>query len=116
VTVGHRQKVTLIKNDRAAHNQIIEFDFLYGLRPDDPAGIDKVAELLDLGQALGEITTDGAYYVGDRLIGRGRRNAINGLTSDRALMWELFTNVMEATSRRRSSGARAVRKLKRPKV
>ena len=73
----------------------MEFDFLYDLRPDQPAGIDKVAELLDLAVTQRIITANGAYYyLGPQLIAQGRRNAIGAIRLNRSLMFELFSQIM----------------------
>lgn len=96
VQIGHKQKVKLIKNKLAPPYQMAEFDFLYDLRPDLPAGIDKVAELFDIATTIGLIQNSGAYhYIGERMLGQGRRNAINGLRADKTLMWDLFNLTMQ---------------------
>jgi recombination protein RecA len=95
VQIGFRMKVKTIKNKLSPPYQVSEFDFLYDLRPDMPAGIDRVAELLDLATAAGVIAQNGAYYyLGENLLGQGRRNAIGTLRGSTALMWETYERLM----------------------
>jgi recombination protein RecA len=97
INVGHKMRVKLIKNKLSPPYQIAELDFRYDLRPDWPAGIDKVAELFELAVANQIILMNGSWVLIDgKAYAQGKTNAINALRLDRVLMWSLFERTMTA--------------------
>lgn len=69
--VGNRTRVKVVKNKLAPPFRETEFDVVYGL------GVDRLADLLDLGASTGLIDKAGAWYsiAGGERIGQGREQA-----------------------------------------
>lgn len=68
--IGNRTKVKVVKNKLAPPFKQVEFDIRYGV------GIDKLAELIELGAEDGVINKSGSWYsYGDTRIGQGKTNA-----------------------------------------
>jgi recombination protein RecA len=68
--IGNRTRAKIVKNKLAPPFAVAEFDVRYG------AGIDSVADLLDLGAEHNVITKNGSYYtMGDESLGQGRERA-----------------------------------------
>lgn len=64
--IGHKVKVKVVKNKMAAPYQECNFNIIFG------KGIDKVADLLDVGVQLNIIEKSGSWYAyGDRRLGQG---------------------------------------------
>ncbi len=69
-TIGNRTRVKVVKNKLAPPFQEAEFDIRWG------SGVDRVGELLDLGQEAGLVAKSGAYLsIGGQNIGQGREKA-----------------------------------------
>ena len=68
--IGNRTRVKIVKNKMAPPFGMCEFDIRFGV------GMDKVADLLDLGVESGVINKNGAYYTyADESLGQGRERA-----------------------------------------
>ena len=88
---GHQTRVKVIKNKVAPPFKKAEFDVIYG------AGIDKEAEVVDLGVASGIVNKSGAWYsfAGQKL-GQGKDNAARFLRENADLASEIEVKVREA--------------------
>ena len=88
--IGNRTKVKVVKNKLAPPFREIEFDIRFGM------GIDKMAEIMDLGVEDGVIDKSGAWYSfeGERL-GQGKENAIQLLTENSDLCAKIKAKIME---------------------
>jgi recombination protein RecA len=68
--IGNRTRIKVVKNKVAPPFRQCEFDIYYG------TGIDRAAELLDLGQDSGIVRKSGSWYsIENDRIGQGRENA-----------------------------------------
>lgn len=64
--IGHKVKVKVVKNKMAAPYQECNFNIIFG------KGIDKVADLLEVGVQLSVIEKSGSWYAyGDKRLGQG---------------------------------------------
>jgi recombination protein RecA len=86
--VGNRTRVKVVKNKLAPPFRTVEFEIYYG------KGIDRSAELIELGAARGVVDKSGAWFsYGDRRLGQGRENARLTLDADPALQGEIEARV-----------------------
>ncbi|WP_026186445.1 recombinase RecA [Thioalkalivibrio thiocyanodenitrificans] len=75
--IGHELKVKVVKNKVAPPFRQAIFEVIYG------AGINRNAEIVDLGVACGLIKKSGAWYsYGEERIGQGKANAGEWLSSN----------------------------------
>jgi recombination protein RecA len=80
VILGQKSRVKVVKNKLAPPFRQVEFDMIYG------AGISKIGELIDLGEAAGVVQKSGAWYSAQgQRIGQGRENAKQFLKDNPAL-------------------------------
>lgn len=80
VILGQKSRVKVVKNKLAPPFRQVEFDMIYG------AGISKLGELIDLGEAAGVVQKSGAWYSAQgQRIGQGRENAKQFLKDNPAL-------------------------------
>jgi recombination protein RecA len=92
--LGNRTKVKVVKNKLAPPFREVEFDVRYG------HGIDRIAEMLELGVELGVLEKSGSHltFAGTHL-GNGRERARDTLSSDPVLCAKLMDAVRAASSR-----------------
>lgn len=70
--VGRRVKAKIVKNKVAPPFRVAEFDIMF----EQPRGISRSGDVVDLGVEHGLLTKSGAFYsYGDMRIGQGRENA-----------------------------------------
>ncbi|MFN8818821.1 MAG: recombinase RecA [Holosporaceae bacterium] len=80
VILGQKSRVKVVKNKLAPPFRQVEFDMIYG------AGISKIGELIDLGEAAGVVQKSGAWFSAQgQRIGQGRENAKQFLKDNPAL-------------------------------
>lgn len=80
VILGQKSRVKVVKNKLAPPFRQVEFDMIYG------AGISKLGELIDLGEAAGVVQKSGAWFSAQgQRIGQGRENAKQFLKDNPAL-------------------------------
>jgi recombination protein RecA len=80
VILGQKSRVKVVKNKLAPPFRQVEFDMIYG------AGISKIGELIDLGEAAGVVQKSGAWYSAQgQRIGQGRENSKQFLKDNPAL-------------------------------
>ncbi|MHB1845524.1 MAG: recombinase RecA [Deltaproteobacteria bacterium] len=92
VVVGSHTRVRVVKNKVAPPFREAEFDIRYGV------GIDRLAEILDLGVAQGLVEKSGASFsVGGERIGLGRERAIDHLREQPELAERLAREIIQAT-------------------
>ena len=78
--IGNRTRVKIVKNKKAPPFKEYEFDIRYGI------GIDKTAEILDLGVEDGIINKSGSWYsYGDERIGQGKANVCKFLKENQEM-------------------------------
>jgi recombination protein RecA len=89
--IGNRTRVKVVKNKLAPPFKVAEFDIRFGI------GIDKIAEVLDLGVADEIIKKAGAWYStqDDERIGQGRNNAIQFLKDNPDFVEEVRKQLLE---------------------
>jgi recombination protein RecA len=74
--VGNRTRVKVVKNKLAPPFRKVEFEIRFG------KGINRAAELLDLGLESGLVTKSGSWFsLGDERLGQGREKAIAEIES-----------------------------------
>jgi recombination protein RecA len=77
--VGNRARVKVVKNKVAPPFREAEFDIRYG------AGVDRLAEAVDLGVERGLVEKSGAHYsIGGERVGQGRERAVEWLRANPA--------------------------------
>ena len=77
--VGNRARVKVVKNKVAPPFRDAEFDIRYG------AGVDRLAEAVDLGVERGLVEKSGAHYsIGGERVGQGRERAVEWLRANPA--------------------------------
>ena len=88
--VGNETRVKVVKNKVAPPFKQVEFNIMYG------AGINRLAEVIDLGVKYGFIEKSGAWYAyeGDK-IGQGKANAAQYLEENPAAKETLEKRIME---------------------
>ena len=88
--VGNKCRVKVVKNKVAPPFREAEFEILYG------AGVNKVAEILDLGERYGLIDKSGSWYAfkGERL-GQGRDKALVALSEQPHVAQEIRLSLVE---------------------
>jgi recombination protein RecA len=80
VILGQKSRVKVVKNKLAPPFRQVEFDMIYG------AGISKIGELIDLGEAAGVVQKSGAWFSAQgQRIGQGRENSKQFLKDNPAL-------------------------------
>ena len=86
--VGNETRVKVIKNKVSPPFKQCEFQILYG------KGIDRLAEVVDLGVSAGLVDKSGAWYSynGER-IGQGKRNATEFLGNNPHLATEIEAQI-----------------------
>lgn len=90
-TYGNRVKIKTVKNKVAPPFKEAELDIRYG------EGIDKIADILDLGVSYDVITKSGAWYsYGDIRLGQGKENARQLLSENEDLLREIEQKVRMA--------------------
>jgi len=88
--VGNRTKVKVVKNKMAPPFREVEIDIVYG------KGIDRLAEIIDLGLDHGIIARSGAWFAyGDDKIGQGRDKVKDYLRENPAMRNEIELKIME---------------------
>ena len=91
--VGNRTRTTVAKNKVAAPFRRAEFDIIYN------RGIDRMAELVELGVAFKIIDKAGAWFsYGDLRIGQGKEKSSAYLRENPKLAAEIEAKVVEATN------------------
>jgi recombination protein RecA len=89
--IGNRVIVKVVKNKVAPPFKTAEFDIRYG------HGVDRIAELLDVGEKLGVVTKKGnTFYFGKIKIELGREKALNALTEDKKLAENIKKDIQAA--------------------
>ena len=89
--IGNRTRATVAKNKVAPPFRKAEFDIIYN------RGIDRMAELLDLGVVHKIVEKTGAWYSCEDLrLGQGRENAGNYLRETPKLAAEIEQKILEA--------------------
>ena len=88
--VGNETRVKVVKNKVAPPFKQVEFNIMYG------AGINRLAEMVDLGVKYGFVEKSGAWYAyaGDK-IGQGKANACQFLEENPSIKDQLEKQVME---------------------
>lgn len=88
--IGNTTKVKIVKNKVAPPFKIAEFDIMYN------EGISKAAEILILGEKIGEIKKSGAWYeyAGEK-IGQGKEAAKQYLKDNPKIMEKLIKAIKE---------------------
>ncbi len=88
--IGRRVKAKVVKNKVAAPFRQAEFDIMF----DQPRGISRSGDVVDLGVEHGILTKSGAFYsYGDMRIGQGRENAKTFLDDNSELRMEIETEI-----------------------
>jgi hypothetical protein len=88
--VGNRTRVKVAKNKLAPPFRETEFDIKFGI------GIDKNAEIIDLGAETNVITKSGSWYsYNDTKIGQGRDNAMVWLSENPNTRDEIRAKIMD---------------------
>ena len=88
--IGRRVKVKIVKNKVAAPFKNAEFDIMF----DQPRGISRAGDIVDLGAERGILTKSGAFYsYGDLRIGQGRENAKQFLNDNPDVAAEIETDI-----------------------
>jgi len=91
--VGMRARVKVVKNKVAPPFRQAEFDILYG------RGIDRPAEVLDLGVLFGVVEKNGSWFSwGTERLGQGRENAQAYLLAEPGRLERLEAVVRERLS------------------
>ncbi len=99
--VGNRTRVKVVKNKIAAPFSEAEFDIRWG------SGIDREAELLELGVSTGVVEQKGSHYsVDGTRIGHGRENARRALLADEKLQRSIVAALDRAKSQPASQQTR----------
>ncbi len=94
--IGTKTRVKVVKNKVAPPFQEAEFEILYGI------GVNKLGEIMDLGERDGLITKHGTFYSYDtHKMGQGREKAATYLTEHPHLAEELRGKIL-ATARVKS--------------
>lgn len=89
--IGNRVIVKVVKNKVAPPFKTAEFDIRYG------EGVDRVAELLDVGEKLEVITKKGnTFYFNKNKIELGREKALNTLKEDKKLAENIKKEIQAA--------------------
>jgi len=82
--VANKTRVRIVKNKLAPPFRNVEFEIRYGI------GIDKIAELIAIGESSGLIERKGSWYaMGSEKLGQGRDKAAARLTEDETACAEL---------------------------
>jgi recombination protein RecA len=89
-SLGTRARVKVVKNKVAPPFREAEFEILYGV------GVNKLGEIVDLGEKAGLIARNGAWYgyKGDR-IGQGRDKVISFLAENSGVAQEIRLTLVE---------------------
>ena len=89
--VGNETRVKVVKNKVAPPFKQVEFNIMYG------AGINRFAEIIDLGVKQGMVDKSGAWYAynGDK-IGQGKANAGQFLKDNPEIAADLEKRIMDA--------------------
>jgi recombination protein RecA len=88
--IGNRVKAKIVKNKVAPPFKQAEFEILFN----EPRGINRVGDIIDLGVEMGLLTKSGAFYsYGDLRIGQGRDNARQFLTDNAELCDEIEAEI-----------------------
>lgn len=88
--IGNRVKAKIVKNKVAAPFKVAEFDIMF----EQPRGISRTGDIVDLGVEYGVLTKSGAFYsYGDQRIGQGRENAKNFLLENADLAFAIETEI-----------------------
>ena len=88
--IGNRVKAKIVKNKVAAPFKVAEFDIMF----EQPRGISRTGDIVDLGVEYGVLTKSGAFYsYGDQRIGQGRENAKNFLLENADLAIAIETEI-----------------------
>jgi len=87
--VGNRTRVKVVKNKMAPPFKEVEIDIVYG------KGIDRLAEIIDMGLNQGILTRSGAWFAyGDDRIGQGRDKVKDFLVENPEIMSEIEGKIM----------------------
>lgn len=91
VSIGHKMRLTAVKNKVGTPARKTEVDLIYGV------GLDKEADLVDYASNIGAIDKSGSWFSfkGERL-GQGRLNTIQVLKGDTKLMSAVGEEVKKA--------------------
>ncbi len=88
--IGNRVKAKIVKNKVAPPFKQAEFEIMF----DQPRGISRTGDIIDLGVEYGIVTKAGAFYsYGDLRIGQGRENAKQFLADNTELCQEIESDV-----------------------
>ncbi|MFX4228383.1 MAG: recombinase RecA [Porticoccaceae bacterium] len=88
--VGNETRVKVVKNKVAPPFKQVEFNIMYG------AGINQLAEIIDLGVKYGFIDKSGAWYAYEgNKIGQGKSNASEFLKENPEICEKLKTMIMQ---------------------
>jgi recombination protein RecA len=88
--LGNRTRIKVVKNKVAPPFRQCEFDIYYGV------GVDRSAELLDLGQENGMVRKSGSWYsIDNERIGQGRENAREYLTEHPEISEKVHKSVLQ---------------------
>ena len=88
--VGNRVKAKIVKNKVAPPFRQAEFEIMF----DQPRGISRTGDMIDLGVEMGVLSKSGAFYsYGDQRIGQGRENAKQFLADNPDLARELEADI-----------------------
>lgn len=88
--VGNETRVKIVKNKVAPPFKQVEFNIMYG------AGINRLAEVIDLGVKYGLVEKSGAWYAyGGSKIGQGKNNACEYLRENSEIAKKLETLITQ---------------------
>jgi recombination protein RecA len=89
-SIGTKTRVKVVKNKLAPPFREAEFEILYGI------GVNKLGELVDLGEKTGLLEKSGAWYAykGDKL-GQGRDKTIAHMAEHPAIAQEIRASLIE---------------------
>jgi recombination protein RecA len=96
--IGNRVRAKIVKNKVAPPFKQAEFEIMF----DEPRGISRTGDIVDMGVELGVLSKSGAFYsFGDLRIGQGRENAKQFLADNPDLATEIEDDI------RREAGLQA---------
>ena len=102
--VGNRVKAKIVKNKVAPPFKQSEFEIMFN----EPRGISRTGDIVDLGVEYGILTKSGAFYsFGDQRIGQGRENAKQFLADNPELAQQIEDDVRREAGLVPASGAAA---------
>jgi recombination protein RecA len=92
--VGNRVKAKIVKNKVAPPFKQAEFEIMFN----EPRGISRTGDIIDLGVEHGVLTKSGAFYsFGDQRIGQGRENAKQFLADNPDLAQQIEDDIRRET-------------------